>query len=528
MNVLRLRTIIFGLLFFPVYLFAQDGVPANKDITGLWKGSLYSDTMKRNLPYEIAISEEKGKLTGYSYTLFDVDGRQEMGVKKVKIKRKDDQLIIEDVELISNTYSAPPPRNIRMQSIVNLSVQDSSMQLSGNWNTNQTREYLRNTGTLKLERKIEYKTLALFKILGVLKLDNDLSFVKTQKIGTDIAIVDKPVAGINSPVVTSAQPADIDEPKEPVVALPKKSEVVFQNMPVNKTKSTILPVVKSPAYKPVITVPELGNILTRLTINDLTTIKNKPSSELAAIPAYRSKSIITSLTAKRKEVLIAANVIKKEVKQPVPDVAKTVTPPPVTKKQEPVVAVKEPAKKENKPVAEIVKKPATENKPVVTSPPVVTKPAPVITIKEPAKTEGKTEPKKEPAIAAVSMQNVAVNVAERTMKNEQSVFFESDSLVLTLYDNGDVDGDTVSVLMNGQIIFARQGLSTKANSKTIYIDKDMPDTLSMVMYAENLGSIPPNTGLLIIMDGDKRYEVRFSADLKTNAAILLKRRIKGT
>ena len=112
------------------------------------------------------------------------------------------------------------------------------------------------------------------------------------------------------------------------------------------------------------------------------------------------------------------------------------------------------------------------------------------------------------------------------MKKEQSVYFESDSLVLTLCDNGEVDGDTVSVLMNGQVIFARQGLSTKANSKTIYLDKGMPDSLSMVMYAENLGSIPPNTGLLIIMDGEKRHEVRFSADLKTNAAILLRRRIK--
>jgi len=98
--------------------------------------------------------------------------------------------------------------------------------------------------------------------------------------------------------------------------------------------------------------------------------------------------------------------------------------------------------------------------------------------------------------------------------------------VLTLYDNGEVDGDTVSVLMNGQIIFARQGLSTKANTKTIYIDKTMSDSLSMIMYAENLGSIPPNTGLLIIMDGEKRHEVRFSADLKTNAAILLRRRKK--
>ena len=67
-------------------------------------------------------------------------------------------------------------------------------------------------------------------------------------------------------------------------------------------------------------------------------------------------------------------------------------------------------------------------------------------------------------------------------------------------------------------------IATRANSKTIYIDKTLGDSLSMVMYAENLGSIPPNTGLMIVMDGDKRYEVRFSADLKTNAAILLKRR----
>ena len=95
-----------------------------------------------------------------------------------------------------------------------------------------------------------------------------------------------------------------------------------------------------------------------------------------------------------------------------------------------------------------------------------------------------------------------------------------------MYDNGEVDGDTVSVLMNGQIIFAKQGLSEKANTKTIYINKSTTDSLSMVMYAESLGSIPPNTGLLIIMDGEKRYEVRFSADLQTNAAILLRRKQK--
>jgi hypothetical protein len=46
------------------------------------------------------------------------------------------------------------------------------------------------------------------------------------------------------------------------------------------------------------------------------------------------------------------------------------------------------------------------------------------------------------------------------------------------------------------------------------------------MYAENLGEIPPNTGLLVVRDGEKVYDVRFTADLKSNAAIILRRKRK--
>jgi hypothetical protein len=44
------------------------------------------------------------------------------------------------------------------------------------------------------------------------------------------------------------------------------------------------------------------------------------------------------------------------------------------------------------------------------------------------------------------------------------------------------------------------------------------------MYAENLGSIPPNTGLLVVRDGEAVYDVRFRADLQSNAAIILRRK----
>lgn len=117
----------------------------------------------------------------------------------------------------------------------------------------------------------------------------------------------------------------------------------------------------------------------------------------------------------------------------------------------------------------------------------------------------------------------AAQVNERTTIVQQTVSFTSDSLLLSLYDNGEIDGDTVSVLLNGSIVLEKQGLSTTAIKKTIYIPANV-DKMELIMYAESLGAIPPNTGLLVIRDGKKLYEVRFSGDLQKNAAIVLNRK----
>ncbi|MES2850607.1 MAG: hypothetical protein V4685_16225, partial [Bacteroidota bacterium] len=194
--------------------------------------------------------------------------------------------------------------------------------------------------------------------------------------------------------------------------------------------------------------------------------------------------------------LLAKSTIKPPPPKPAPVII-AAAPKPKPEKREPVI--KEPEEKE----------------------PVVTKPAPV---KKPDPVVAKTEPPK-PVIAYVAPSaNVgAAEIDKRVTKSDQSYYFETDSLVLTLYDNGEVDGDTVTVLMNGGIIFSKAGLSTRPNTKTIYITPTM-DSVNLVMYAESLGEIPPNTGLLIVNDGEKRYDVRFSADLKTNAAIVLRRK----
>ena len=116
-----------------------------------------------------------------------------------------------------------------------------------------------------------------------------------------------------------------------------------------------------------------------------------------------------------------------------------------------------------------------------------------------------------------------MEVVKRETEIIRTVLFKSDSLVISLYDNGEIDGDTVSLVLNGNIILSRQGLTDKAIRKTIAAS-EIGDSSRLVLYAENLGRIPPNSGLLILQDGNERYQIRFSGDLQKNSAVILRRR----
>ncbi|MEO9144112.1 MAG: hypothetical protein ABI237_01020 [Ginsengibacter sp.] len=118
----------------------------------------------------------------------------------------------------------------------------------------------------------------------------------------------------------------------------------------------------------------------------------------------------------------------------------------------------------------------------------------------------------------------AAEISSRDIETIRTVDIVQDSLIFSLYDNGTVDGDTVSVVINGKVVMPRVGLLERAINKTIYLTPDMGDSISVIMYAENLGSIPPNTGLLVVRDGEKNYEIRFTGDLKKNSKIILVRK----
>lgn len=368
---------------------AQERNLQNIDITGLWKGTLFNDTTGQYYRYEIAISEEKGKFNGFSHTWFLLDDQQFYGVKKLKIRKVNDKLITEDDGLIANNYPVAPAKGVRQLNVLELVLTDSLLILTGPFTTNQTKKYSPLTGTIRLERKNDYKQSALVPHLQELGMEDKLSFYKeVSKPDYRESIAAANRRQENDMITTSEKISQAEKRTEPVKEKPGKKD---PSNPSNQASTTIA-------------IPETGK---------KATVKNEQK----------------------------------------PDEKKT---------------------------------------------PDVFLPSPV-----------------KPAPAA--------EVDKRKTIVQQTVFVRSDSLQLSLYDNGEVDGDTVSVLMNGKLILEKQRLSTQAVRHTIYIEPGT-ENIELVMYAENLGSIPPNTGLLVVKDGRDTYEIRFSGDMERNAAIIFKRK----
>jgi hypothetical protein len=114
---------------------------------------------------------------------------------------------------------------------------------------------------------------------------------------------------------------------------------------------------------------------------------------------------------------------------------------------------------------------------------------------------------------------------ERADSLIKELVVNSDSLLIDFYDGGEVDGDSISVFFNKQLLAFNQRLGTRAVHFDIVLDS--AKTLNeLTMFADNLGSISPNTALMIVTDGKNRHEIRMSSNLERNATIRIRKKKK--
>lgn len=89
---------------------------------------------------------------------------------------------------------------------------------------------------------------------------------------------------------------------------------------------------------------------------------------------------------------------------------------------------------------------------------------------------------------------------------------------LEFYDNAEIDGDTISVTVNERTMVSHRRLGLKPISVDVKIDLEHLEQ-EVTMIGENLGSIPPNTALLIVTAGRKRYQLYLQSNGKKNAQV---------
>ena len=107
---------------------------------------------------------------------------------------------------------------------------------------------------------------------------------------------------------------------------------------------------------------------------------------------------------------------------------------------------------------------------------------------------------------------------KRTSEIIKTIAIEHSTFTVDLYDNGEIDGDSVSLFYNSKLLLSHKRLTEKPISISLEVSPDH-EMSELTMYAENLGKFPPNTALMVVMDGEKRYEVRIASDLKKSGTI---------
>lgn len=391
----------------------------SQTLTGLWVGTLSNDsnTVRKDKSFEMALTEYRGKVYGYSYTTFMINDTLFYVVKRVKGTIDGDVCEVKDDELISCNFMSRLDKGVKQIYTFRLNTNDSLWRLDGNWKTNQTKKFYSISGSVKTATEKDLSKSKLFPHLQELNLNDAIAAIQPKK---------------------EPAPEKTAEPKQTDIA---KTNTDNNNKPKDKGQSK-----------------QEATVSSKEIAKTTTDSNNKPKQK------EQSKKQEPAVTATK-------------------DIAKTNTDS--EKKKEDI-----PIKKDN---------PATND---------------IASVKAKEKTDLPVKPA------------AAANVELRKSEIIQSVEFVSDSITLALYDNGEIDGDTVSVLINGEVVMPKQGLKATAIKKTIYITPAMQDSFTLVLYAENLGSYPPNTGLIIVRDGEDSHQIRFSADLQKNVAVIFKRKKK--
>jgi hypothetical protein len=109
-------------------------------------------------------------------------------------------------------------------------------------------------------------------------------------------------------------------------------------------------------------------------------------------------------------------------------------------------------------------------------------------------------------------------LTKRKAELVKEIKVDTGNIKIDFYDNGQIDGDTISVYVNNMPLVSYRMLKTQPVTMNIRVD-ERRTVQEVIMVGENLGSIPPNTALMIVTAGSKRYQLYLTSDEQKNAMV---------
>ena len=112
-----------------------------------------------------------------------------------------------------------------------------------------------------------------------------------------------------------------------------------------------------------------------------------------------------------------------------------------------------------------------------------------------------------------------ISVQKRKVADKKEFLTESRYVVLEIWDNAQIDGDTVSLNFNGKWILKDYGLVR--GKKQVFLKLDEGQSNELIFYAKNLGKISPNTTAITLIDRKDKKEFEINSNLDENGKITL-------
>jgi hypothetical protein len=127
----------------------------------------------------------------------------------------------------------------------------------------------------------------------------------------------------------------------------------------------------------------------------------------------------------------------------------------------------------------------------------------------------------QPSVITQSLSRDPVTATVPRFTNiQRTITLDTSFIKLELYDNGEIDGDIATLVLDGKTILDKQLLGAKA--ATIFLNlANNGKEHTLELFANNLGTIPPNTALLVLTCNKKRYEINLSSDEVSNGTVKL-------